>query len=143
VADDLYSKELFAAAASLPPYRPLTNASASVRRVSRVCGSTLNLELKITDDTITDITADVKACALSQAASAIVISNSINANKAEIYRVRSEMISMLKDGGGAPMGERWRDLQVLKPAVKFNQRHDSILLIFDALCEAFDVSYET
>ena len=134
--NDLYSDRILAAAAAIPPARRLAAPDASARKVSRVCGSEVGVDLVITDGRVADFGMEAKACALGQASASILARNIVGAAPAELFRVRDEMRAMLKTGGGAPSGERWRELEALSAIRDFPQRHASTLLIFEAVCDA-------
>lgn len=134
----LYSDKLLQAAASMPESRKLAAPTATARRESRVCGSSLSLELEVDGERIADIAIDAKACALGQAAAALTARNIIGADIQEIYALRDDMQAMLKNDGPPPAGERWKDLAVLQSIKEYPARHTSTLLIFNALCDALD-----
>jgi NifU-like protein involved in Fe-S cluster formation len=134
--NDLYSERILAAAAAIPPARRLPAPAASARKVSRVCGSEVTVDLAMADDRVSDAAVEAKACALGQASASIVARNIIGATPAELFRLRDEMRAMLKEGGPAPAGERWRELEALSAIRDYPQRHASTMLIFEAVCEA-------
>ncbi|MEM6413629.1 MAG: iron-sulfur cluster assembly scaffold protein [Pseudomonadota bacterium] len=122
----------------MPESRKLAAPTATARRESRVCGSSLSLELEVDGERIADIAIDAKACALGQAAAALTARNIIGADIQEIYALRDDMQAMLKNDGPPPAGERWKDLAVLQSIKEYPARHTSTLLIFNALCDALD-----
>jgi NifU-like protein involved in Fe-S cluster formation len=134
--NDLYSEKILAAAATIPPARRLPAPDASARKVSRVCGSEVAIDVIIKDGRIAEFGLEAKACALGQASASIVARNIVGARPDELFRLRSVMRCMLKEGGPVPQDERWRDLGVLCAIKDYPQRHASTLLIFEAICEA-------
>ena len=70
--NDLYSDALLDAAASIPEKGALQDADASSRKVSKVCGSEVGVDLKLRDGVVADIALDVNACALGQASSSLL-----------------------------------------------------------------------
>lgn len=135
---ELYSDRILEAAAAIPPARRLSAPDASVKKVSRVCGSEVEVDLKLADGRVADFGMEARACALGQAAASIVARNIIGASPAELYRLRDEMRAMLKEGGPPPIGERWTDLAALQPIRDYPQRHASTLLVFDAVAASLD-----
>ena len=133
---DLYSDRILAAAAAIPPARRLAAPDASARKVSRVCGSDVAVDLAMKEGRVADFGIEAKACALGQASSSIVARNIVGAAPEELFRLRDEMRAMLKDAGPAPAGERWRELEALSAIRDYPQRHASTLLVFEAVCEA-------
>jgi NifU-like protein involved in Fe-S cluster formation len=134
--NDLYSERILAAAAAIPPARRLASPDASARKVSRVCGSEVSVDLTLDDGTIADAGVEAKACALGQASASIVARNIIGAAPAELFALRDAMRAMLKEGAPAPSGARWRELEALSAIRDYPQRHASTMLIFEAVCDA-------
>lgn len=135
---DLYSEKILELAGNQPIPGRLADAQASARRVSRVCGSVIEVDVKVEDGVITGYGHEVQACALGQTSAAIVATHVVGAPAKEVRRVRDEMTAMLKAGGPPPAGERWGDLKYLEPVRDYRPRHTSTLLVFDALCDALD-----
>ncbi len=135
---DLYSEKILELAGNQPIPGRLADAQASARRVSRVCGSVIEVDVKVEDGIITGYGHAVQACALGQTSAAIVATHVVGAPAEEVRRVRDEMTAMLKADGPPPAGERWCDLKYLEPVRDYRPRHTSTLLVFDALCDALD-----
>lgn len=137
----LYSGRILELAADMPRTDRLTAPDASVRRRSPVCGSTVTIDLVVKDGRVADYGQDVKACALGQAAAAIVGANIVGRTRPEIALARDELLAMLKHGGPVPSAP-FDELKVLEPARDFKNRHASIMLALDATLEAFDRAAE-
>lgn len=135
---DLYSEKILEIAGNQPIPGRLTDADASARRVSRVCGSTIEVDIRIQHGVIVGYGHEVQACALGQTSAAIVATNVVGTPIEEFRRVRDEMTAMLKADGAPPAGERWADLKYLEPVREYRPRHTSTLLVFDAVCDALD-----
>ncbi len=135
---DLYSEKILDLAGNQPRPGRLADAQASARRVSRVCGSVIEVDVIVEGGVITGYGHEVQACALGQTSAAIVATHVVGTPTTEIRRVRDEMTAMLKAGGPPPTGERWGDLKYLEPVRDYRPRHTSTLLVFDALCDALD-----
>ena len=135
---DLYSQKILEIAANQPIPGRLAHPDATARRLSRVCGSSIEVDIAISDDG--DICAyghKISACALGQTSAAIVAANIVGTPAAEFRAVRERMIAMLKADGPPPDG-RWADLAYLEPVRDYAPRHTSTLLVFDAVVEALD-----
>ena len=135
---DLYSDKILEIAGNQPVPGRLADADASARKVSRVCGSTIEVDIKVSDGVIVGYGHDISACALGQTSAAIVATNVVGTPTAEFRRVRDEMTAMLKADGAPPAGEKWADLRYLEPVREYRPRHTSTLLVFDAVVEALD-----
>ena len=135
---DLYSEKILEIAGNQPIPGRLVDAHASARRVSRVCGSIIEVDVRVEDGAITGYGHDVQACALGQTSAAIVATHVVGTPVAEFRRLRDEMTAMLKADGAPPSGERWVDLRYLEPVRDYRPRHTSTLLVFDAVCDALD-----
>ena len=135
---DLYSEKILTLAANIPATPRLANPDASARRVSRVCGSVVEVDLKLTDGAVSAYGQSVSACALGQTSAAVVAANIVGATPDELRLVRTQMVAMLKADGAPPTGARWSDLQYLEPVRDYKPRHASTLLVFDAVVDALD-----
>lgn len=136
--DDLYSTPLIDAAASIPPKAELPDADARTRKSSRVCGSEVEVALKLRDGVVEDIALDVNACALGQASSSILARHIRGATPTELRTLRDQMVAMLKEGAPPPTGERWAEMSKLQPIKDYPARHASTLLVFDAVVGCLD-----
>ena len=105
----------------------------SARKTSRVCGSEVKIDLDVKDGIVVDFGLEAKACALGQASSGLVAANLVGAPVKDFITLRNEMRAFLKEGGPAPSGEKWKNLQALDPIKDYPQRHASTLLIFEIL----------
>ena len=133
--DDLYSAKLLKLAANLPRTGRLADPDASSEKVSKLCGSRVIVDVKVDDGRVADFAQEVKACALGQAAASVLGANVIGASLPELEQARSQLRSMLKEGGPAPAG-RFADLALLEPVKDYPARHTSTMLAFEAVTEA-------
>lgn len=133
----LYNDRILGFAAAIPPARRLDHPDASASAHSKLCGSTITVDLALDGDVVTEYAQTVKACLLGQAAASIVASHVVGCDLAEIRRVAAEMRRMLKDNGPPPTG-KWADLAVLEPVREVKGRHASTMLAFEAILRAFD-----
>ena len=136
--DDIYNRRILELAADIPRLGRLAAPDASATAHSKLCGSTVTVDLAVgPDGVVTDFAHDVKACALGQASASIMARHVVGARSETLREVRSTMRRMLKEAGPAPEGD-WADLAVLEPVRDFKARHASTLLTFDAVVEALD-----
>lgn len=134
---DLYSDRILEIAANPPPADRLADADASARRVSRVCGSVIEVDIRLEGGIIVGFGQEVNACALGQTSAAIVAREIVGTPAVEFRSLREQMTAMLKADGPPPAG-RWADLALLEPVRDYRSRHGSTLLVFDAVVEALD-----
>ena len=113
----------------------LEKPDATATAHSKLCGSTVTVDLKMDGDTVTDFAHDVKACALGQASSSIMARLVIGAKADELRGLRETVRRMLKENGAPPSG-RWADIAVLEPVRDYKARHASTMLTFDAVVDA-------
>jgi NifU-like protein involved in Fe-S cluster formation len=135
--DDVYNRRILELAADIPRLGRLPNADASSTAHSKLCGSTVTVDLVLEGDTVTDFAHDVKACALGQASSSIMARHIVGSRADELREVRAQMQKMLKENGQPPEG-KWADLAVLEPVRDYRARHASTMLTFDAVVAAID-----
>ncbi len=133
----LYSGRILALAADMPRTKRLENPTATAKRRAPLCGSTVTVDVKVTDGVVTDYAQDVKACALGQAAAAIVGANIVGLTLPEIQAGRDALYAMLKEDGPVPPAP-FAELEVLQPAKDYKNRHASIMLAFDATLDALN-----
>jgi NifU-like protein involved in Fe-S cluster formation len=133
--NDVYNRRILELAADIPRSGRLPHPDASATAHSKLCGSTVTIDLAMEGDRITDFAHDVRACALGQASSSIMARNVVGASAAEVRDIREQMYRMLKENGPAP-GGKWADLAVLEPVRDYKARHASTLLTFDAVVDA-------
>lgn len=135
---DLYSDLILKAAAAIPPARRLESADASATKTSRVCGSEIDVDLKMDGDRVAEFGMAARACALGQASASIVARRIIGASAGELLRLRDDMRAMLKENGAPPSGGRWAELAALQPIRDYPQRHASTLLVFEAVAACLE-----
>lgn len=131
----LYSTRILGLAADIPRLGRLDTPDGSAKKRSPLCGSTVTVDLNVTDGRISDYAQDVKACALGQASSAVVAANIIGRTEDEVQQGRDQLYAMLKENGPVPDAP-FDGLEVLQPARDYKNRHASILLAFDATLDA-------
>ena len=135
--DDIYNRRILELAAEIPRLGRLPDYDASATAHSRLCGSTVTVDLKMDGDIVTDFAHEVRACALGQASSSIMARNVVGARAADLREVRAAMQRMLKEGGAPPNG-RFAELAVLEPVRAYKARHASTMLTFDAVVDAIE-----
>ena len=133
--NEIYNRRILELAADIPRLGRLPGPDATATVHSRLCGSTVTVDLAMRDGRVTDFAHDVKACALGQASSSIMARHVLGASGAELRAVREDVRRMLKENGEPPSGD-WADLAVLEPVRDYKARHASTLLTFDAVVDA-------
>lgn len=133
----LYSTRILALAADIPHLDRLDNPDSTVKKRSPLCGSTVTVDVKVTDGRISDFGQDVKACALGQASASVVGSAIIGASRQQVETARDQLKEMLKKDGPTPDAP-FDGLEVLRPARDYKNRHASILLALEATAEAME-----
>ena len=135
--NDVYNARILELAGNIPRLGRLPAPDASATAHSKLCGSTVTIDLTLAGGAVSDFAHDVKACALGQASSSIMARHVVGAKPAELRELRETMRKMLKENGPAPAG-RWADLAVLEPVRDYKARHASTMLTFDAVVSALD-----
>ncbi|MGO4573930.1 iron-sulfur cluster assembly scaffold protein [Microvirga sp. 2TAF3] len=135
--NEIYNRRILELAADIPHLGRLKSADASATVHSKLCGSTVTVDLKLDGDVVTDFAHDVKACALGQASSSIMGRCVLGSTAGELRAIQETARLMLKANGAPPIG-KWADLEVLEPVRDYKARHASILLTFDAVVDALN-----
>ena len=135
---DLYSRKILELAGRLTTGDRLAAPDARARKISRICGSSIEVDLKLDEAGIViGYAQQVEACALGQTSASVVAAQIIGATSAELRQLRDQMFAMLKQDGPPPSG-RWSDLKYLEPVRDFAPRHTSTMLVFDAIVACLD-----
>ena len=135
--DDIYNTRIIELAGASTRGERLKNPDATATAHSKLCGSTVTIDLKMAGGRVSDYGQTVKACLLGQSAAAIMAREIVGSSPEELRKVAAQMRAMLRDNGPAPTG-RWADLGVLEGVRNYKQRITSTLLVFDAVEKALD-----
>lgn len=133
--EDLYNVQILKFAGNIGRIGRLDAPDATATAQSRLCGSTVTVDISVSGETITDFAHEVRACALGQASSSIMAQHVVGSTFDELLAVREEMLRMLKQDGPPP-GGRFADLAALQPVRDYRARHASTMLTFDAVVDA-------
>ncbi len=136
--DEIYHNRVLELAANIPNSERLVDPDGSARKVSRVCGSIITVDVKLdADGVITDVGFEPEACVLGQTSCAVLSGNAIGKTLKDIISVRDAFKAMLKEGAPPPEGDFW-ELRHLEGVRDYPQRHTSTLLAFEALIAAIE-----
>jgi len=135
--NDVYNKRIIELAGNIPRLGRLPSPDATATAHSKLCGSTVKVDLRMDGSVVTDFAHDVKACALGQASSSIMASHVVGSTASELRELRETVRKMLKENGKPPEG-KWADIALLEPVRDYKARHASTLLTFDAVVEALE-----
>lgn len=135
--NDMYNARILELAGNIPHIGRLEAPDASAKAHSKLCGSTVLVDLKVQDGVVTDFAHEVKACALGQATSSVMARHIIGSTEAELRALQAQMTAMLKENGTPPEG-RFEDLRFFEPVRDYKARHASTLLTFDAVVDCLD-----
>ncbi len=107
------------------------------RKVSKLCGSWIEVDIAMDANRVSEAALRVQACALGQASAAILKERIIGSTLAELIAARDGLRAMLKNDGPAPTG-RFERLALLKGVRAYPARHQSTMLAFEAAVEAVE-----
>jgi NifU-like protein involved in Fe-S cluster formation len=130
--DDIYNTKILELSANMPRTARLTAPSATAEASSKLCGSSIEVDVVLNGDRFSDFGQSVKACLLGQAAASVVGREIVGSSVDEVRSIALQMRAMLKEDGPPPTG-RWADLAVLEPVRDYKHRHASTMLVFDAV----------
>lgn len=135
-AAPLYNRHILALAAEALKYPPLEKARLSGALRSRTCGSQAALTMNVDKrGGIAQLGLDVKACALGQAAAALLARHAIGLDYAAMRAARDQLLAWL---GGQDDAPAWPEFEALVAVKDFPARHNAILLPFDAAVMLLD-----
>lgn len=127
----LYSGRILDLAGNIPAARRLDAPDGSAKKRSPLCGSSVVVDVTVKAGRVSRFGQDVKACALGQAAAAIVGAQAVGLTRADIELARDQLRTMLTEDGPTPDAP-FDGFEVLRPARDFKNRHSSILLALEA-----------
>lgn len=133
--DEVYNARILAFAGNIGRIGRLDAPDATATARSKLCGSTVTVDIRMDGDTVSDFAHEVKACALGQASSSVMARNVVGATAAELRAARETMLRMLTENGPPPTG-RFEDMKYLEPVRDYRARHASTMLTFDAVVDA-------
>jgi NifU-like protein involved in Fe-S cluster formation len=135
--DKVYNAKILELAGNIPRLGRLENPDATAKGYSKLCGSTITVDLNLHEGMVTDYAHELKACALGQASASIMARNIVGSTPDELRTAREILRKMLKENGPPPEG-KWGDLAVLEPVRDYKARHGSTMLAFDAVVDALE-----
>jgi NifU-like protein involved in Fe-S cluster formation len=131
----LYTTDILRLATSIPHLGRFTDADAHVERRSPVCGSRVCVDVRIdVDGRVAAFAQTVNACALGQAAAALLGAHVIGRSLAELEAATAALTAYLSGGRDDPGA--WPGLLVFEAARPHSARHPSIRLPFEAATAA-------
>ncbi|WP_068314244.1 iron-sulfur cluster assembly scaffold protein [Polycladidibacter hongkongensis] len=133
--NDVYNSKILELAGNIAGLGRLEQPEAKAKAHSRLCGSTVAVELCVEAGTVSAFAQDVKACALGQASASVLGAHVVGATAQEVLAAQQALRAMLKENGPAPEG-RFADLRYLEPVREYKARHASTMLAFDACVDA-------
>lgn len=134
MTDALYTKDILRLAADVPRLERLDAPDYEARKVSPICGSRVDVDIKVTDAHVSDYGQSVRACALGQAAAAIMGAHAVGLPLADFPAIAEHMEAFLKGDKDAPP-HGFDAAHVFAPAKTYKSRHASILLPFHAMAD--------
>jgi NifU-like protein involved in Fe-S cluster formation len=133
--DNIYNQRILELAGNIPRLGRLPQPDATASAYSKLCGSTITVDLKLRDGKVADYAHELKACALGQASASIMARNVVGSTPQELREARDAVRRMRKENGPAATG-KWADAAVLEPVRDYKARHGSTMLAFDAVADA-------
>ena len=137
IDESLYNDRLLALASSISQVNRLEQPHASATAHSKLCGSTITVDIQVQNNFVSNFGYDIKSCALGKASTAIMQKNIRGSAVQELKNIRHIVQAMLKNDGPPPTG-KWADVALLQPVKDYKARHASTLLAFDAVVKAIE-----
>ncbi|MET0364904.1 MAG: iron-sulfur cluster assembly scaffold protein [Sphingobium sp.] len=139
MAEALYTIDILRLAASTAEWPALTSPDGSAERRSPTCGSRVRVDVtRDAEGRLAAIGVVVSACALGQAATAILSGAARGKDAADLRAVHAALATYLS--GQSDSLPDWPNIAHLAPARAYPARHASILLAFEAAVAAMDAA---
>ena len=142
LVDALYQKQILSLAhsarASTLDFTPSQTASCN----NPVCGDKVSVSIAIQADRVSNISVDVKGCALCEAGAGLLIETARNEEIDHTKALGADLKAFLcaEDYNENQSGnERDEKLQIFTPVKAIRNRHKCVVLAFDAFNEAVDL----
>ena len=132
---DLYTNNILELASTIPITTRLMNPDVTITKRTAICGSSITLDLNISESKISQVGLDIKACALGQASACVFVTHAIGADIGIITELRKNLKTFL-DTGIFLIKDPFTRYKYFEPVQKAPYRHDSVLLILDASIDA-------
>lgn len=140
--DDIYNAHILELAGNIPRIGRLHEPDGTATAHSKLCGSTVVVDLAVENGVVVDFAHEVRACALGQASSSVMARHIVGSTDKELRALRDAMARMLKENGEPPAG-RFEELRYLQPVRDYKARHASTMLTFDAVVAALDTASQS
>ena len=135
MAETLYTPEILSLAVSLARWPFTADLPLVGEARSQSCGSTLKVGLACENGAIARIGMAAQACAVGQAAAAIMAEAAVGHTRAEFAAAEAGLKCWLAGEGAMP---DWPGLATIAPARAYPARHGAILLGWRAVLAALD-----
>ena len=134
----LYTRDILRLAGGISWVGHLEEADGEATRTSRVCGSSMTVEVAVEGGRIADYAQQVRACAFGQASAALFAETAPGRSVEEVEAGRAQVEAFLKDGT-APSGI-WSAFERLAPVREVKARHGAVLLPFETTLAALQAA---
>ncbi len=135
MSEALYNIDVLRMAARVAEFPPLAEPELREERRSPTCGSRMTVTLAVADDgTVAAVGLDAKACALGQAAAAIMALGAYGRTGEEIAQASEAWRAYL--AGASAVLPDWPGLTLLAAGRDYPARHPSMRLAFEAASAA-------
>lgn len=139
--NDIYNTKILEYAGNIERIGRLDTPQATAKAHSKLCGSTIIVDLNMENGVVTDFAHEVKACALGQAAASIMARLVVGSSTVELKALKKAVYAMLKENGPAPtkiFDGKFDEFKFLEAVREYKARHASTLLTFDAVVDCIE-----
>lgn len=119
----------------------LASRDARVAINNPVCGDRVTLDVRMEDGAVAALAHNVRGCVLCKAAASVIGAHAPGCSSAEIEAVYATVKAML-DGIVEPPAGKWAELAMFAPIAEHRNRHQCVLIPFEALRRALDAAVE-
>jgi nitrogen fixation protein NifU and related proteins len=143
MSDPLYRMELLRLAADATGAGRLPHPHATGVAFNPSCGDRVTVDLSFEEGRIVALAHETKACVLAQASASVLGTAVKGARRADVERLREELLSMLKEQTGPP-APPYGAYCAFEGAAEHPSRHRCVLLPIEAVLAAMrssDIQY--
>ena len=135
--DNIYTTEIFKLSAHISHIGSLTDFDAYSKKHTQLCGSYIEIYIKVKEDKILHYAQNLKACIIGQATAALLAKSVEGAHFYEIRQLSNQIHSMLENGTTLT-NSKFEHFNCLCPVKDLKSRHQVIFMVFDALLDCLD-----
>ena len=126
----IYHKKILELASANRKSLEINDFNFSKEVKNPLCGDLVEVRVNILNNSVKNLSAKVKGCALCEASSEILARTAVGHEMQELNAIGNNLSDYLSGSLGSP---DWEELEVFEPVKNVPPRHECVLLPFNAI----------